>query len=127
MNMAKMRSEIHRLTEMLIRKGQEFGARELFLEEQNRAGKQNYSGQISTVKRNDLVLADISGASKTIAAILNALSTAYLAEIEYRKSQSVSGVASGLRPGTMSDRPAPGPAASNQALQLARQQAPERA
>jgi hypothetical protein len=132
MNMAQMRSEIHKLTALLLRKGQEFEDREKWLEEQHRAGKQNYSGDIGTVKRKDLLLADISGASKTIAAILNALSAAYLAEIEYRRSQSVTGVASGLRSGTpatvtMFDPPsAPGTyrmAPEEQAMLLARQQA----
>ena len=96
----EVRREINRLTDLLIKKSKEYDAREAEVIAQHTRGKQNFSGDIYTVKKNDLLLQDLSGASKTIAAILTAHAAVLAAEVTWHESTLSNRVAPAARRAT---------------------------
>lgn len=86
---AQVRAEMSRLTDLLLKKSREYDDRERYVTEQNERGATNFAGDLYSVKKRDILLQDLSGASKTIATILTAHSVTLAAEIAYRRHIAV--------------------------------------
>lgn len=80
-------SHIDALTDQLGVKTRAYARREEAVRAAHARGGQNFSGDIRTVLKNDVLLADLSGSAKTIAALLSAFTGAYLAKIEHEKRE----------------------------------------
>lgn len=98
-DVVKVRVEIGRLSNLLLRKSAEYGAREEYIRGQHGKGSHNFQGDIDTVLKNDLRLKDISGASKTISAMLAAHAASLSAEVAWLEFRR--GIAAAERAGVV--------------------------
>lgn len=83
---SELRQQIHKLTDQLMKKGQEYAEREAYIERRYAEGSTNFSGDLYTVKKRDVLLQDLSGGAKTISAILTAYATVLQAEVAWHES-----------------------------------------
>jgi hypothetical protein len=75
------RKEMRRLMRIFLQTSASYRAREEFVAQQHRAGRQNYSGDLSTVMGKDLLLGELGGTSKTLAILIQGCSAYILAEV----------------------------------------------
>lgn len=83
------RNEMRRLMAIMMRLNKRYLEREREVIALHSAGRQNYSGHLSTVLTNDLQLRDASGAAKTCATLVQGISAYILAEIAMKQSSGM--------------------------------------
>jgi len=80
--LADLRAEMARLTGIVMDKSKEYTKREAVLTERH-AAKLGPKGDLSSIMKTDVLLADISGAAKTCATLAGALAQVIQAELAY--------------------------------------------
>lgn len=77
--------EIRRLTKQLLELNEKYDARTAEITRFHEMGKQNYSGNLSTVLNNDLLLKQIGSTVVAVSQIIQGYSASIQAELAYIK------------------------------------------
>jgi len=83
--MYEAQAEMRRLMQILMKSNRDYLARERQLEQLHASGRQNYSGDLTTVMMNDLPLKMHSGTTKAMATIIAGLGAYIEAELAIKR------------------------------------------
>ncbi len=77
----EVRNEMRRLMGIYMKTTASYRARERTIVEYHQKGHHQFTGQLSTVMNNDLLLSQLGGTSKTLATLIQGCSAYILAEV----------------------------------------------